>query len=647
MKHERLRTALIALALALSLCFGSMGCFLTGLRLTPPSPVRLAVLWIAAALVCVPVLSRRHGSEILLCLGALALGYLLREGRMVLGLKTLICTVADRFDDAYGWGTIRFPGYSSGNLFAPLGLWGCFLTAAVCRSVCRRRGAALPVAAAFALPGLCAMLPGANPAGWALFLLLGAGAILLLTAGVRQESSHQGNRLTAMAALPVAACLGLLFLLNPSDSYVNHAESLRESLSQAGVTLAEKWELKPLSVSLSLPGAVDLSALAGAEQPRVPVMTVTAEKTGPLYLRGRDYDRYTGGGWEASEDRREPLGGWGEAQRVTVSTFSLQESLYLPYYPPEEVVLEGGSTPNRERLLSYTAIAYSTGAAVPAQSLQVYLTLPEETALWASRLAPGGGSAAEKAAAIGAYVRQSARYDKKTGKMPPEASDFARWFLEQSDTGYCVHFATAATVLLRAAGVPARYVTGYRAEAAAGRAVTVTSEEAHAWAEYYDDALGCWRILEATPSAGEAAPPEEPAPADTALEPDSGGSGTAPSRGTLPILFRVLIFAAALAPVPVLRRHLLLWLRRRRKARADINRRALLWWQEAERLSGALGSPVPEALKALAEKARYSQHRLTPMDLIPLTDYCRQCRRALEQKGWLTRLVNRYVRVLY
>ena len=69
----------------------------------------------------------------------------------------------------------------------------------------------------------------------------------------------------------------------------------------------------------------------------------------------------------------------------------------------------------------------------------------------------------------------------------PSGKDFATWFLNESDTGYCVHFATAGTLMLRALGIPARYVTGYYATAYANQTVTVTTDNAHAWVEYYSD----------------------------------------------------------------------------------------------------------------------------------------------------------------
>ena len=59
-----------------------------------------------------------------------------------------------------------------------------------------------------------------------------------------------------------------------------------------------------------------------------------------------------------------------------------------------------------------------------------------------------GLSVEEMAAAIADYVRQSASYDLMTDRMPADQTDFAIWFLEEGTTGYCVHFATAATMLL-------------------------------------------------------------------------------------------------------------------------------------------------------------------------------------------------------
>lgn len=103
--------------------------------------------------------------------------------------------------------------------------------------------------------------------------------------------------------------------------------------------------------------------------------------------------------------------------------------------------------------------------------------------------------------AVTEFVRSSARYDLDTPSMPAGQSDFAAWFLTESDTGYCVHFAAATAAMLRALQVPARVVTGYLVDAEAGNWTEVTMDNAHAWAEYYCWGLG-WVPLEATPPDG-------------------------------------------------------------------------------------------------------------------------------------------------
>lgn len=81
-------------------------------------------------------------------------------------------------------------------------------------------------------------------------------------------------------------------------------------------------------------------------------------------------------------------------------------------------------------------------------------------------------------------------------------------FLLETKDGYCVQFATAAALLLRSLGIPARYVQGYIAddrktgEDAEGNVIyesTVLDTGAHAWVEVWMDGLG-WRTFEVTPA---------------------------------------------------------------------------------------------------------------------------------------------------
>lgn len=100
---------------------------------------------------------------------------------------------------------------------------------------------------------------------------------------------------------------------------------------------------------------------------------------------------------------------------------------------------------------------------------------------------------------------ENASYNPQVGRFP-EDEDFAEYFLFEQKEGYCVHFATAAVLLMRMYGVPARYVTGFTVPAGdfdwvdgVGWLANVKDSRAHAWAEIYVDNYG-WIPFETTPS---------------------------------------------------------------------------------------------------------------------------------------------------
>lgn len=86
-----------------------------------------------------------------------------------------------------------------------------------------------------------------------------------------------------------------------------------------------------------------------------------------------------------------------------------------------------------------------------------------------------------------------------------EDSDFLDEFLNIHHNGYDIHYATAAVMMMRYFGIPARYVEGYLITPAdaenmsAGVPFPLSSERAHAWCEYYQDGIG-WIPFEVTPS---------------------------------------------------------------------------------------------------------------------------------------------------
>ena len=95
------------------------------------------------------------------------------------------------------------------------------------------------------------------------------------------------------------------------------------------------------------------------------------------------------------------------------------------------------------------------------------------------------------------FLAHPFRYTLQPGALPAAGGLDA--FLFQSRAGFCGHYASAFTGLMRAAGVPARVVVGYQG----GRWVTpltdqafleITNSDAHAWAEIWDPERGWLRV---------------------------------------------------------------------------------------------------------------------------------------------------------
>jgi len=80
---------------------------------------------------------------------------------------------------------------------------------------------------------------------------------------------------------------------------------------------------------------------------------------------------------------------------------------------------------------------------------------------------------------------------------PPKLADNAMdEFLFETRRGFCEHYASAYTLVMRAAGVPARVVTGYQGGEfnPIGGYLIVRQSDAHAWSEIWVDGRGWLRV---------------------------------------------------------------------------------------------------------------------------------------------------------
>ncbi len=63
-------------------------------------------------------------------------------------------------------------------------------------------------------------------------------------------------------------------------------------------------------------------------------------------------------------------------------------------------------------------------------------------------------------------LQSHASYTLTPGRAPVN-QDIVEYFLFENHEGYCVHFASAATLMYRLYGIPARYASGYAVEPSA------------------------------------------------------------------------------------------------------------------------------------------------------------------------------------
>lgn len=95
------------------------------------------------------------------------------------------------------------------------------------------------------------------------------------------------------------------------------------------------------------------------------------------------------------------------------------------------------------------------------------------------------------------------RYSTWQGRFRPAGTNetpLSR-FLLKTHRGHCEYFATATVLLLRQAGIPARYVVGYAVHEGAGRKYVVRQRDAHAWCLVWNAARGQWQDFDTTPAS--------------------------------------------------------------------------------------------------------------------------------------------------
>lgn len=519
MKHKIWIHQMVSALFALVLAVSSVGNLITAYDL-PVGGMWKIWLWCTLIAVTVAVLFQvPHGRKMMLGLTALAIfGQCVAELSQPFLQKqitTLLYRITSHYHDVYNWPIL---GKRSGSdVSVPLILYAALVAFFVNWYFCRRKHIVVAIIPAVVPLVLCLLTADKEPHAVYPYLLILALAILLITDWTRKAQPDQGLKLTLWATLPIALALGLVFACNPKTNYVNYAGRIQKELS---VWFEDAREVA-VSVITGTPidgsgnKRVNLQAVGSKNTSSRALMVVNSPIDGKLYLRERDYDVYTGISWEATAERKERFTSGASATSVgtlNILTYTTRSTLFVPYYATQGIEMEGGALDNKNALDQYKYVLSKKLSKKTELPSEQYMELPDETKAWATALAKeiteGSKTRQQRIRKIQAYVRDSASYDTVAVRMDSSYNDFARWFLEECETGYCIHYATAATVLLRAAGIPARYVEGYAVTCKAGTDAVVTKEMGHAWVEYYDMNTRAWCILEVTPGNEDTEKPE-------------------------------------------------------------------------------------------------------------------------------------------
>ena len=243
-----------------------------------------------------------------------------------------------------------------------------------------------------------------------------------------------------------------------------------------------------------------------------------------FYLRGMTFDTYSGRTWGPGLDQRTFLNlpHQSALPGPKARYERLDDSLGLLFVPlhSARVVPEDGHSlewaartdgplrtpPTDTAALTYDITEGSGGvleappsAEAEARDLAVPPDIDPRVLAKAHEVADGKEAPGDKITAIVRFLQTNNSYSLT---VDPGAGEPISNFVLQKKAAHCEYFASAAVVMLRAAGLPTRYVSGYFAHESGGKdALLVRQRDAHAWAESWVAGSG-WVTVDATPGGG-------------------------------------------------------------------------------------------------------------------------------------------------
>lgn len=492
---------------------------------------------------------------------------------------------------------------------------------------------------------------------------------LYFSSQTRQLNYAHSGVITAVYAVILAVLITVLAVINPvadyerpkwQDNMLNTVQTLTGMKTYNG---SGKISSALAEVGNNVSSEVDFSNAGALKQTGTKVMTVVTDLNGRIYLKGMSYANYENNKWSVLTDEQANdypqdfqafimTANYQERSTVTIDTVNKESIVYTPYYlasindtfsPVCDVLVSNSDKatnysmsvmPFSESELDNFSMDFSSQVYDYDNFVKnYYLKLPYDTKLAMLKIAEEnnltGVSTQNIPQAVKQFVSHSASYSLNTQKVP-DGRDVAEWFLNDAETGYCMHFANAAAVMLRALGVPARYVTGYCADVVDGKAI-VTSDNAHAWVEYYDSSIG-WIPLDATSSDFEVPQATESVQTTTqaqttspTVQPTTQAQTTKPVKtevkakiSTPAIIVIIILLIIALE---ILRIILIRYYRKYSFTHKDYKSRVICIYRYLNKLSVHSKVRIPKKIENICTKAKFSTHNISDKEYKIVLNY--------------------------
>jgi transglutaminase-like putative cysteine protease len=417
--------------------------------------------------------------------------------------------------------------------------------------------------------------------GTALVLMVGGVATVLRAelAADSPASAHEpllGGALTPVVRVTVVGAL--LFLVIPNSGHL----TMRAQVAHASTAAAAGAVAHDAALAGPTNAALDLSVRG----PLSPAAVFAAPADSPPYWQGSVYDYYDGSRWRITGPAYvaawSVVSGTGPSRVLTAPAISDQPAVapaadrtdvvrivgkqslpavYAPgeasgYRGPGDVTVDADDNAVLRAPVFADGSTYAVTSSRPVYTqaqlesdhasdglssrwTQLPATMPSRVKQLGTTLAAGAASRPAIVAAVDDYLRHNEKYDINA-PVPAAGQDAVDDFLFVSHTGFCEQFASAAVVLLRSAGVPARLVTGYAGGETSSGSRIMRGTDAHAWVQVWYPGIGWLNddpTVGATAVAGTVAvsgPSATATAATTHATAGASSTGPAAAPGTTP-----------------------------------------------------------------------------------------------------------------